>query len=190
MEQDRIFSTPSYAEIDPGCSRRSCSWRRYPGMRQYLEHGVAGKVLQFWQWADRCTVTECWYWPHRRSQTRRSVRRGHKATAVPRLLDRAAYLLDASSSVVSMYACCRGGSACLACPEDFSDGPVSCVLMWFQTATDHLCWYMDAARFASACRRNASTDACRWRHVRLLRKQPKPGTLRRLCAQRLVQFPL
>ncbi len=126
-------------------------------MRQYLESTVLqGKVLQFWQQGKLIGAICHGVLVLARTvdpQTRRSVLYGHKATAVPRMLDRAAYLLDRKllKRGYLMYACCVAEEvrACLACPEDFSDGPS--VLRPYVVSDGNLItsrWYMDAARFA------------------------------------------
>ncbi len=147
-----------YTEIDPD---------RYqaillPGgdglrMRQYLESPVLrSKVLQFWQQGKLIGAICHGVLVLARTidpQSGRSVLYGHKVTALPKSLDRAAYLLDSwlLKRGYIMYSCCVAEEvrACLERPEDFSSGLNA--LVPYVVSDGNLItsrWYMDAERFS------------------------------------------
>ncbi len=133
MTEDPAYQHPiPYAEIDPD---------RYqaillpggdaPCVRQYLESPVLrSKVLQFWQQGRLIGALCHGVLVLARTidpQTGRSILHGYKVTALPRSLDRAAYLLDSwlLRRGYLMYSCCvtEEVRACLEHPDDFSSGP-------------------------------------------------------------------
>jgi len=160
MTQDPFYQRPiPYAEIDPNQYEGILlPGGDAPRMRQYLESSILqNKVLQFCQ-QDKLIGAIC----HGAlvlartidPQTGRSVLYGHKVTALPKSLDRLAYLLD--SWLVKygyiMYSCCVAEEvrACLKHPEDFYKGPS--ILVPYVVSDGNLItsrWYVEAELFAS-----------------------------------------
>jgi putative intracellular protease/amidase len=159
MTQDPAYQQPiPYAEIDPD---------RYqaillPGgdtlrMRQYLDSPeLRSKVLQLWQQGKLIGAICHGVLVLARTidpQTGHSVLYGHKVTAVPKSLDRAAYWLDRRllRRGYLMYPRCVAEEvrACLERPEDFSDGPN--MLVPYVVSDGNLItsrWYIDAELFS------------------------------------------
>jgi putative intracellular protease/amidase len=126
-------------------------------MRQYLENPVLqSKVLQFWQQGKLIGAICHGVLVLARTidpQTGRSVLYGHKVTAVPKSLDRTAYLLDnwLVKRGYLIYPRCVAEEvrACLERPEDFSSG--SSILVPYVVSDGDLItsrWYMDAELFS------------------------------------------
>ena len=159
MTQDSAFQHPvPYADINPDLyDAILLPGGDAPGVRQYLESGVLrGKVVQFWRQGKLIgaichgvLVTARTIDP----RTGLSILYGHKVTALPRWLDRAAYLLD--SWIVRhgyvMYSRCVAEEvrACLEHPGDFSRGPG--IFTPYAVSDGSFItsrWYGDAPRFA------------------------------------------
>jgi len=126
-------------------------------MRQYLENSLLqNKVLQFWQRGKLIGAICHGILVVARTidpQTGRSVLYGRKVTALPKSLDRLAYLLDKwlVKHGYIMYSSCVADEVrgCLERPEDFSPGPG--LLGPYVASDDNLItarWYMDAELFA------------------------------------------
>ena len=157
MTQDPAYQHPiPYAEIDPDQYQALLlPGGDTPRMRQYLESPVLqSKVLQFWQRGKLIGAICHGVLVLARTidpQTGRSVLYGHKVTAVPKSLDRAAYLFDRWLLKRGYYACCVAEEvrACLEHPEDFSSG--SSILVPYVVSDGDLItsrWYMDAELFS------------------------------------------
>jgi putative intracellular protease/amidase len=128
-----------------------------PRMRQYLENQVLQeKVLEFRQ-KHKLVGAIC----HGilvlartiNPQTGRSILYGHKITALPKLLDRAAFRLDSwfLRRGYIMYPKCVADEVCdcLQSPKDFSKGPG--LFTPYAVSDGDLItarWYLDAAVFA------------------------------------------
>ena len=128
MTQDPAYQHPiPYAEIDPGREGALLlPGGHAPGNRQYLESPLLrSKVLQFWQQGKLIGAICHGMLVLARTidpQTGRSVLYGHKVTALPKWLDRAAAWLLKRGYI--MYPLCVADEvrACLERPEDFSIG--------------------------------------------------------------------
>jgi putative intracellular protease/amidase len=159
MEQDPSYQHPiPYAEIDPDRYEAILLPGGHAlGNRQYLESTILqSKALQFWQQGKLIGAICHGILVLARTidpQTGRSILYGHKVTALPKSLDRAAYLLD--SWLVKhgylMYSCSVAEEvcSCLERPEDFSNGPS--ILDPYVVSDGNLItsrWYMDAEKFS------------------------------------------
>jgi putative intracellular protease/amidase len=159
MTQDQDYQHPiPYADIDPNRYKAILlPGGDTPHMRQYLENPVLqNKVYQFWQQGKLIGAICHGMLVLARTidpQTGHSLLYGHKVTALPKSLDRAAYLFDSwlLKRGYLMYSSCVAEEvcACLERPEDFSNGPG--ILTPYVVSDGNLItarWYMDAELFA------------------------------------------
>jgi putative intracellular protease/amidase len=159
MTQDPSFQHPiPYAEIEPNQFEAIL----LPGgdglrMKQYLESSVLQfKVLQFWLQGKLIGAICHGVLVLARTinpETGHSMLYGHKVTALPKSLDRLAYLLDSllAKHGYIMYSSCVADEvrACLERDEDFSKGHG--ILTPYVVSDGNLIssrWYMDAELFA------------------------------------------
>jgi len=159
MSQDSAFQHPMlYDDIDPDQYQAIL----LPGgdglrMRQYLESSLLqAKVLQFWRQGKLIGAICHGVLVLARTidpQTGHSLLFGRKVTALPRSLDRAAFLSDSwlLKRGYIMYSDCVADEvrACLERPEDFATGPS--ILAPYVVSDGNLVtsrWYLDAELFA------------------------------------------